>query len=327
MMPVAIVTGSYGYIGSVLTKLLRESGYYVVGIDIDQNAQMCWDDNRNRTRYCDEFLGNDFSSPDAFHILREHPNATVFHLAANSLLGPSAQFPLTYFENNTAKTLRLIQHLKPTHNFIFASTAAVYAETNKVVSEGSKIDPPNNYGLSKLWCEQIIDACYGQKMLKAASFRFFNVIGAYGDMGQLPNTPHIVNRLCDKALRDDGPFVIRGDDYPTTDGTCVRDYLHVIDVARALIHADKYLSSMTESCSLKFNLGTNVGTSVKEIVDMFNNFCTKVNAVVGDRREGDPPFLVANPSKFINQTGFQYQYKNSDLDIMIKSAWEYRNGF
>jgi UDP-glucose 4-epimerase len=324
MMPVAIVTGSYGYIGSVLTKLLRESKYYVIGIDYSQDAQFCWDDNDTRTRYCDEFLCDDFASSKAIHILKEHPNATIFHLAADSLLGPSAYLPLTYYENNTAKTLRLIQNLKPTHKFIFASTAAVYAETHKVVSEGSKIDPPNNYGRSKLWCEQIIDSCYELRNMRVASFRFFNVIGAYGDVGQLPNTPHIVNKLCDKALNGDGPFVIAGDDYDTRDGTCVRDYLHVVDVCRALIHADKYLDGET-ACSHKFNLGTETGTSVQEIVDIFNRVCTKVESRVGVRRKGDPPFLVANPQKFMTQTGFQYQYKNTDLDIMIRSAWEYRN--
>jgi UDP-glucose 4-epimerase len=324
MKPVAIVTGAYGYIGSVLTKILQESNYYVVGIDRDQDAGECFLNEKTRTKYCDDFLCGDFASPEALHILNEYPNATVFHLAADSLLGPSAYAPLQYFTNNTSKTLKLLKNLKPTHKLIFASTAAVYAETNKVVTEGSKIDPPNNYGLSKLWTEQMIDSCYKIINLRAASFRFFNVIGAYGDMGQLPNTPHIVNKLCDKAMQGD-ILVINGDQYETWDGTCVRDYLHVVDVCRALVHADKYLSDKVH-CHLKFNLGTERGTSVKEIVDIFNHLCSKVETRVGLRREGDPPFLVANPNKFIKTTGFQYQYKNTDIDIMIKSAWEYRNG-
>ena len=324
MKPVAIVTGSYGYIGSVLTKVLKENGYYVVGIDNEPKALDCFLNEKTRTKYCDDFLCEDFASDKGLHVLGEYPDATIFHLAANSLLGPSAYAPLVYFENNTSKTLKLLQSLKPTHKLIFASTAAVYAETDKVVSEGSKINPPNNYGLSKLWCEQMIDACYKVKELRAASFRFFNVIGAYDDVGQLPDTPHIVNKLCDKAIHCDVPFVITGDDYDTRDGTCVRDYLHVVDVCRALIHADKYLSDKV-LCSLKFNLGTERGTSVKEIVNLFNHLCTKVEYRVGLRRVGDPPFLVANPNKFMKTTGFQYQYKNNDIDIMIKSAWEYRN--
>ena len=325
MMQTAIVTGSYGYIGSVLTKVLHESGYHVVGIDRDVRAQKCFEEEKVRTKYCDEFFCGDFASIGGLKVLSDYPDATVFHLAADSLLGPSAYAPLTYYENNTAKTLKLIQNLKPSHKLIFASTAAVYAETNKVVTEGSKIDPPNNYGRSKLWCEQIIDSCYNIKNMRAASFRFFNVIGAYGDTGQLPDTPHIVNRLCDKALHGDTPFVINGDDYETRDGTCVRDYLHVYDVCRALVHADKYLQDK-EACSLKFNLGTERGTTVKEIVDIFNLLCTKVDVRVGLRRVGDPPFLVANPEKFNKMTGFSYNYGHADLDIMIRDHWEYRNG-
>jgi UDP-glucose 4-epimerase len=199
----------------------------------------------------------------------------------------------------------------------------VYAEADKVVTENSEINPPNNYGRSKLWCEQIIDSCYEILKLKAVSFRFFNVIGAYDDMGQLPNTPHIINKLCDKAINKDSPFVITGDDYDTRDGTCIRDYLHVIDVCRALIHADKFLDNR-DPCSLKFNLGTNRGTTVKEIVDLFVGLCAHVEYRIGERRIGDPAYLVANPDKFILKTGFNYQYKSQDLDLMIKEHWEYR---
>lgn len=324
MKSVAIVTGSFGYIGSVLTKVLHESNYYVVGIDRNPEAGQCWTHNKTRTKYCDDFLCDDFASEKALHILKEYPNATIFHLAADSLLGPSAYDPLSYYENNTAKTLKLIQNLKPTHKFIFASTAAVYAETDKVVTESSEIDPPNNYGRSKLWCEQIIDSCYEILKLKAVSFRFFNVIGAYGNMGQLPNTPHIINKLCDKAIHKDSPFVITGDDYDTRDGTCVRDYLHVVDVCRALIHADNFLTDK-DPCSLKFNLGTKHGTTVKEIVDLFVGLCAHVEYRVGERRIGDPAYLVANPNKFIKTTGFKYQHKSNNLDLMIKSHWSYRN--
>lgn len=322
MKPVAIVTGSYGYIGSVLTKILVDYGFYVIGIDRDQRAAASWIQENLRTRYCDQFLNADFISDEAIHLLNEYPDATVFHLAADSLLGPSAYVPLQYFENNTSKTLKLIKNLKPSHKLIFASTAAVYAETSKVVSEKSKIGPPNNYGLSKLWCEQIIDTCFNTNQLRVASFRFFNVIGAYEDVGQLPDTPHIVNKLCDKALGNDTPFVISGDDYNTKDGTCTRDYLHVIDVCRALVHAAKYLVD-SKPCSLKFNLGTETGTTVLEIVELFNKICSKVDFRVGSRRIGDPPFLVANPNKFI-ATGFNYEYKNTDLNKMIMDHWEYR---
>lgn len=323
MKRTAIVTGSYGYIGSVLTKLLNEAGYYVMGIDRDPRAAQDWHAKRKRTKYCDEFLLEDFVSTRVQQLIHDHPHATVFHLAANSLLAPSAHVPLEYYENNTAKTIKLLQLLEPSNKLVFASTAAVYAETDSIVSENSLIDPPNNYGKSKLWCEQVIDACYEVRMLRAASFRFFNVVGAYGDIGQLDNTPHIINKLCDKAIWGDTPFVVAGDDYPTEDGTCVRDYLHVVDVCRALIHAAQ-LMEKTQPCSLKYNLGTGLGNSVMQIVDMFNKVCTKVDHRIGIRRIGDPPFLVADPSKFVQETGFEYKH-SGDLESMMRSAWEYRS--
>lgn len=323
-MKTAIVTGAYGYIGSVLCKVLKENGYYVVGIDKDWNSQSDWVLGKSRVKYCDDYLVADFISDEAMHVYHEYKDATIFHLAASSLLGPSATDPLLYFENNTSKTLRLISDLRPSNKFIFASTAATYGLSNRVLSETSKLNPPNNYGKSKLWTEQMLDAYHKLGSIRAVSFRFFCVIGAYEDVGQQPETPHIVNQLCDRAMREE-PFTINGTDYDTHDGTTIRDYLHVVDVCRAMMHADKYLDTQ-ESCHHKFNLGTNDGYSVRQMVDCFTKQCAPVEVVEGPRRVGDPAFLVANPNKFKRQTGFKYQYSADDLDLMMKSAWEYRNG-
>lgn len=325
-MKTAIVTGAYGYIGSVLCKMLRERDYFVVGIDNDPRAQADWVSSAciDRVDVCNDYLLDDFASAEGLHVVREYRDATIFHLAANSLLGPSAYDPLSYYENNTAKTLHLLQSLRPSNRLVFASTAAVYGVTDKVVKETSKISPPNNYGRSKLWCEHMIDSAYQILDLKATSFRFFNVIGAYKGMGQLPETPHIINQLCDRALKRE-TFKINGDDFPTPDGTCIRDYVHVADICNAMIHADEYMRDHKKSMHEKFNLGTNFGQSVKEIVDIFRKTCYDVPVEVGPRRVGDPPFLVADPSKFIKKTGFMYEH-SSDLEAMIKSAWEYRSG-
>ena len=323
-MKSAIVTGSYGYIGSVLCKLLHERNYYVVGIDNDLRAQEAWANDDVRVLNCNDYLFDDFAGPNGLHVFNEYRDATIFHLAANSLLGPSAYDPLSYYSNNTAKTLKLLQTLKPTNRLVFASTAAVYGITDKPVREHSKIDPPNNYGQSKLWCEKMIDASYEILKLQATSFRFFNVIGAYDDVGQLPETPHIVNQLCDRSLNNE-TFTINGSNFETKDGTCVRDYVHVLDICNAMIHADEYMRDYKKPMHEKFNLGTNVGQSVKEIVDIFQKTCYDVPIKVGDCRVGDPPFLVANPSKFIKKTGFMYEH-SSNLEAMINSAWEYRRG-
>ena len=330
-MKKALVTGAYGYIGSVLCKMLSEQGYYVIGVDSDENA---YDENSDgkdyRIKYCEEFMFEDFAhsalSPDVYDLLRDNPDMPVFHLAANSLLGPSIKNPLQYFYNNAASTISMLRWLGPNNNFIFASTAAVYKNDSRTKREYMVPEPPNNYGLSKLMVEQVLDRSYATSKIKAASFRFFNVIGAYGDAGQQPNTPHIVNQLIDKTLQKK-QFVVNGNDYDTRDGTCVRDYLHVEDVCRALMHMNRILSKRRSPCHEVYNLGTKTGTSVNEIVDSFKRVTgSKVKVKVGPRRIGDPDTLIADPRKFIDETGFKYKYGPEDLDVMIKSAWDYRNG-
>lgn len=316
-MKTAIVTGAYGYIGSVLSKLLKENGYYVIGID-----NKLHNDFLERTKYCDLFINKDFISEESLKVIKNNKTATIFHLAANSLLGPSAKDPLTYFENNTSKTLTLLKNISETNNFIFSSTAAVYAVSDKSVSENDKIDPPNNYGLSKLYSENMMKVSYNITNNKIICFRFFNVIGAYEDVGQELGTPHIISKLCESAIKNK-TFFINGDDYPTKDGTCVRDYLSVIDVCRAMIHADNFLKTKSGSYFDIFNLGTNKGTSVKQIVDLFVKNCSKIEIKNYKKRIGDPPYLVANPEKFIKETGFKYLYNEKNLEEMIKSAWRY----
>ena len=309
----ALVTGANGYIGSVLCKMLKEQGYRVAGIDIEDGIG---------EEYCDQFYHGDFAEFVGFAL----PTDTVFHLAANSLLGPSAKDPLPYYLNNTAMTVSLISSLGPQNRFIFASTAAVYKNDVRVKTEDQAPEPPNNYGLSKLMVEQVLDKCHEASKIKAVSFRFFNVIGAYGDVGQKPDTPHVVNQLIDKTLQKK-PFKLNGDDYATPDGTCIRDYLHVEDVCRALIHADEYLRKRKSPCHKVYNLGTKTGTSVSEIVESFKRVTgSKVKVKVGPKRIGDPDRLIADPSLFIRDTGFKYKYGPKDLDKMILSAWEYRNG-
>lgn len=328
-MKVAIVTGAYGYIGSVLTKTLKQDGYYVVGIDNEYAALTDWlkSTGKRRTAYCDEFLVNCFASETSLNMIHHFPDATVFHLAANSLLGPSAYEPLTYFENNTANTLKLIQHLRPTNRLVFASTAAVYGPTkNKSIKETAELAPPNNYGLSKLWCEQILDSYHELGHIKTTSFRFFNVVGGWDDVGQQEDTPHIFNKLCDSAF-EGTTFQIYSDRYPTPDGTCIRDYVHVRDICRAMVHADEYMKDFSQpNCHNKYNLGTHSGHSVDEIIMMFQAVTEiKIKTEVVDHRVGDPAVLVANPNKFIKDTKFKYKHSNS-LSEMISSAWRYYNG-
>ena len=316
----AIVTGYFGYIGNVLTKLLKENDYYVVGIDTDSRSVYDIYDKRNK--YVDESFLCDIKSTRTNAILDRFEDATVFHLAASSLLGPSAFDPLLYFNNNTAKTTSLMNNIGKDRRFIFESTAATYAITDIACYEDiSFLVPPNNYGLSKLMTEQMIRSCYDKMNWKSVAFRFFNVAGAYEDVGQLPNTPHILNRLID-CYKNSETFIINGNDYMTPDGTCIRDYVHVIDIARAMIHMDNILRQTEFPYFNSYNLGSSKGFSVNQIVNKFQELVGNIKTEIGPRREGDPQYLVANNDKFIRETGFNYLH--DDLDYMINSAMEYR---
>lgn len=340
----ALVTGSGGYIGSVLVKMLKEQGYYVIGVDLTQKHEC--------RKYMDEIVVGDFADDDTLKKISE--DTTVFHLAAHSLLGPSANEPIKYFFNNTVKTLKLIEFMLAHRAFklIFASSAAVYSELQyatgvlsfsglcqmrQPVKETGRVGPPNNYGMSKLHTEQMLNSIcsvdnnitFPYSTLHAVSFRFFNVIGAYDDVGPSQKTPHILSSLV-RAAKHTGKFVLNGDNYNTKDGTCIRDYVDVKDVCRAMIHADISLSVIQSKHDV-YNLGTGKGYSNKEIIDVFNKVCSpwydksQFDLQVGPIRVGDPPYLVADPAKYIKETGFQYKYSD-DLHTMISDVWRYFNG-
>ena len=166
-------------------------------------------------------------------------------------------------------------------------------------------------------CEQILDVAHLYN-IDTTVFRYFNVAGAYDDVGQSVDQSHIVTRICNAAAGRE-PLIIYGDDYPTVDGTCIRDYIHVRDVCLAQIFA------MTNKINGTFNLGSLQGTTVKQLISEFVvHNQVPVSFLVGKRRKGDPAFLVADPRKFIER-GFTYQY--SQIDTIVKSAWRYYNGF
>lgn len=307
-----LVTGSHGYIGSVLCKTLTEQGHIVIAVD---NKQYLGHD----FRYLETVYNSSFEEDQIIQSVLNNKIETIFHLAASSLLGPSATDPLQYYWNNTAKTANLLHKLTKAGwkgHIIFSSTAAVYGDQGRIVDEDDMLAPCNNYGHSKLMCEKVLDASrmYG---IKTTFFRYFNVAGAYGDVGQNAGEPHVITRICNAAAGKD-PLFIFGTDYDTKDGSCIRDYVHVRDVCRAQVHA------MDNNVQGIYNLGTQEGTSVLEIVDAFASVNdVHVNFAVVGRREGDPAYLVASPWKFMD-TGFEY--KHSSIENIVKSAWSYYNG-
>lgn len=304
-----LVTGHRGYIGSVLCKMLKEQGYYVIGTDTNSSY---------KSNYVDEDYNLCFSN------VAPHGIDGIFHLAANSLLGPSAYDPMSYFINNVGNTSKLLSKLgwdgEGLPRVVYASSAAVYAHNYDKTPIGEEFhkDSPNNYGLSKWMSEQVIESFCSVFNTPITCFRFFNVAGSYGDVGIQNNTPHLISQLI-KSKEDKTNFKIYGEVYDTPDGTCVRDYVHVVDICRAMIHA---YETIEQPGYRPYNLGLGVGTSVLEMVEKFHQVTGHRQYDFVDRRQGDPAYLVANPNKFREDTGFIYQHHL--IEDMINDAIEAR---
>jgi len=311
-MSVVIVTGVAGYIGGQTALLLKDAGHEVYGIDRREPL-------KHLRGICDKFLYQDFASDVALsYIINKQPDA-VIHCAGTSLVGPSMQDPVEYYNNNVAKTLRLLDIVRkslPRCRFVFSSSAATYGEPMiSACYESDSCVPLSPYGESKLMIDMMLKSYHRAYNLNYVSFRYFNACGAdpQGRHGQEPGATHLIARLLE-ATRDDGQFRIYGDDYPTVDGTCIRDYVHVEDIARA--HA---LALDLKIPAGIYNLGSNSGTSVKQIMDRARKIVGKMPYIgVEQRRPGDPPELTATSKKFDLVAGV---WRHHDLDAMIQHAW------
>ena len=311
-MSVVIVTGVAGYIGGQTALLLKDAGHEVYGIDRR-------DPPKHLRGICDKFLYQDFASDVALSwIIAKQPDA-IIHCAGTSLVGPSMQDPAEYYNNNVAKTLRLLDIVRkslPRCRFVFSSSAATYGEPMiSACYESDSCVPLSPYGESKLIIDMMLESYHRAYGLNYVSFRYFNACGAdpKGRHGQEPGATHLIAKLLE-ATRDDGQFRIYGDDYPTADGTCIRDYVHVEDIARA--HA---LALDLKIPAGIYNLGSNSGTSVKQIMDRARKIIGKMPYIgVEARRAGDPPELTATSKKFDLVAG---GWRHHDLDAMIQHAW------
>jgi UDP-glucose 4-epimerase len=309
------VTGCLGFIGSILSKMLLERGYGVYGCD--------WAFSKNQRHNMTGFTNTSFDEDVFVEEIIKKNIKVIFHLAATSLVGPSYENPIPYYDNNTGRTTAFLHKLLVsgwTGHIVFASTASVYGSSNNSTPfiENAETVPNNHYGQSKLFCEKIIHSCKIND-ITSTIFRFFNVVGSYKGLGEEYDDTHLLSKLCFSALHDH-PFSLFGTGYPTRDGTCVRDYVHVVDVCEAQIFAAERLTG-TNSI---YNLGTSKGTSVQEMIDAFCKYTGKkisVNAV--ERRLGDPAYLVADSKKFTCTADFTYNH--SSLKEMILSTWEYYN--
>lgn len=315
------MTGGAGYIGSNTTLLLVEAGYEVVVLD-------------NLSRGHREAVGPaklhevDLLDTDCVTaIMNEERCDAVVHFAAYIAVGESMKIPEVYFRNNLGGSLSLLTAMVRAgiNRIVFSSTAAVYGMPERIpIPESEPYAPVNPYGESKVMVEKLLgwfDQIHG---IRSVSLRYFNASGAdpahrAGECHD-PET-HLIPLLF-RAIRTGQPITLFGDDYPTADGTCIRDYIHVTDLARAHIVALESLFAGGES--RRFNVGTGHGFSVKEVLKAVEDVTgRKVPFLIGPRRDGDPPFLVADSTRLQQELGWVPQH--SSLHEIVETAWAWEN--
>jgi UDP-arabinose 4-epimerase len=318
-----LVTGGAGYIGSHTCKALRLAGYDPVTYDnlgrgnpeAVQWGALEIGELSERARLREAFG-------------RYRPDA-VIHLAALAYVEESNLNPTLYYQNNVAGTAVLLDVMRDSGvgKIVFSSSCTVYGTPADIpILEETRCAPISPYGVTKMICERMLRECAVAFPLSFVALRYFNAAGADpdGDIGEchVPET-HAIPLLFDAAVGESKGFTIFGDDYPTADGTCIRDYIHVTDLADAHVKAVQALLGGADSLAL--NLGTGRGSSVRELVDAVREVTgCKFAVQIGPRRPGDPPALVAVASRARQQLGWQARY--SDLSTQVRHAWAWRQG-
>jgi len=316
-----LVLGGAGYIGSHTAYELIDRGEDVVIVDnletgyreaVHPKARFYEGDIRNRS-----FIDSVFE--------KEKIDA-VIHFAANSLVGESMVNPLKYYDNNLCGTKVLLESMVA-HNvdkIVFSSTAATYGEPERVpILETDKTEPTNTYGETKLSMEKMFKWTGRAHGLRYVSLRYFNACGAHksGKIGEAHNPEsHLIPLILQVPNKKREAISIFGDDYDTKDGTCIRDYIHVTDLAQAHILAVEYLMRGNESNI--FNLGNGIGFTVKEVIETARKVTgDPIKTEMVPRRAGDPAVLIASSEKAKNILGWKPEY--ADLEVIIASAWEW----
>lgn len=317
-----LITGGAGYIGSHMVYLLLEKKYDIVVVDNLEKGHK------------ESILGGKFYNGDLKDtefldkVFRENEICAVVHFAASSLVGESVENPMKYYYNNVYGTMNLISTMLK-HNvnkIVFSSTAAVYGEPENIpILETDKTQPTNPYGETKLAIEKMLKWADNAHGLKYVSLRYFNVAGAHPDgiIGEdhSPET-HLIPIVLQTALGIREKVIVYGDDYKTPDGTCIRDYIHVLDLCDAHLRALDYLEKHNKSDI--FNLGNGMGFSVMEVIKKASEVVgKKINYEIGKRRAGDPSILVASSKKA--QETLNWQQKYNTLDMIISTAWKWHS--
>jgi UDP-glucose 4-epimerase len=313
-----LVTGGAGYIGSVVVEEVLAGGNNVVVLDNLSKGHREAVDERAA------FIEGDLHDREVVEsTLSENHIEAVIHMAASSLVGESVQFPEKYYDNNVVAGKVLLEGMRTcgVRKIVFSSTAAVYGEPEKQpIEETDRLQPTNPYGETKLEFERELERFRESGELNYASLRYFNAAGASVRCGELhdPET-HLIPLVLQTAQGKLEHVQVFGDDYSTRDGTCVRDYIHVIDLARAPVLALDILGSRSEI----YNLGCGgEGYSVREVIDKAREITGQIiPEVMGERRAGDPSVLIASSEKIRKELGWEPEFQ--DLGLIIKSAWQW----
>ena len=313
-----LVVGGAGYIGSHMVKDLVEAGHDVVCLD---NFSTGHKDLTGNQRVIKGDLGDSKVLGDLFSAYKIH---AVMHFAAFSLVGESVEDPLKYYRNNVRQTIELLDAMirNEVKTFIFSSSAAVYGEPLEVpIVEDHPCKPTNPYGATKIAIELLLESCGHAYGLKYAALRYFNAAGAdpSATIGERHDPEsHLIPLILKVATAQRDHIKVFGTDYPTPDGTCIRDYVHVNDLTKAHLLA---LEALYEGAENEvYNLGSSTGYSVREVVNVARKVTGHaIPAVDSERRHGDPAVLIASSEKIRQDLGWKPKYE--DLTNIVQTAW------
>jgi UDP-arabinose 4-epimerase len=323
-----LVTGGAGYIGSHTCKLLSQAGCLPIAYD---NLSV---GNHFAARFGPLVVGDIADNEQVGDTIKKYNVSSVIHFAASAYVGESITAPRKYFENNLCKAIKLLNCLLDhgVNTFVFSSTCATYGIPDRLpINEDQPQSPINPYGDSKLAIEKVL-RWYGDAYgLRSVALRYFNAAGAdpEGEIGEChAEETHLIPLAIRATFPDGQPLSIFGTDYPTPDGTAVRDYIHVMDLADAHIKALRFLSgarqaaSRQQGCSAAFNLGTGRGSSIKDVLAAIERVTGRpVQKQERPRREGDPAMLVADPSRA--RAELQWKAEHSSLQEIVSTAWQW----
>lgn len=315
-----LVTGGAGYIGSHACKTLAQSGYIPVSYDNLIYGHE-W-----AVRWGPLEIGDIADRAKLDEVIRKYEPAAVMHFAAFAYVGESMENPGKYYRNNVFGTLTLLEAMRDHRidKIVFSSTCATYGIPDNIpIAENHPQRPINPYGHSKLMIEQILRDFESAHGLRSVALRYFNAAGADpgGETGEAhdPET-HLIPLVLDAAAGKRPSITLFGNDYDTPDGTCIRDYIHVTDLARAHVLALNLLEAGSPGTA--YNLGNGNGFSVRQVIDKAKLVTGKnIPEKMGGRREGDPPALIGDSTRAINELGWKPQF--ASLEEIIKSAWRF----